>query len=319
MSGNSENLVAGKDFNVKTNNPMHDIGEFTEYEKRDIAKDLREYVTHSHGGVQNAASRALVNVSQGVISRVLSGDWDSILNRTWMIIKNQVCVEEGREWKMVPTQNFLKVKHHITEAKKNALTFAIIGSAGCGKTEALKYLQQHDGLILVRCEEGWHRKKFLEKILEAMHDYDSYGTALDMIENVKSNLLEYYRPVIALDEADKLSDTLLYYFITLYNHLEGRVGICLLATSHLRKRIEKGVRLNRKGYSEIYSRLGRRFIELKKIEKTDVQHILTTNGIEDPATQNYIFNDSQNDLRRVKKLALAHRRKMQELQKGGEE
>ena len=44
---------------------------------------------------------------------------------------------------------------------------------------------------------------------------------------------------MVLDEADKLSDQVLYFFISLYNKLEDRVGIILCATDYLEKRIKK--------------------------------------------------------------------------------
>lgn len=78
------------------------------------------------------------------------------------------------------------------------------------------------------------------------------------------------RPLLILDEADKLSDSVLYFFITLYNHLEDECGIVLCATNHLEKRIVRGIKLNRKGYSEIWSRLGRKCVPLKGVSAADV-------------------------------------------------
>ncbi len=77
-------------------------------------------------------------------------------------------------------------------------------------------------------------------------------------------------PLIVLDEADKLSDQVLYFFISLYKQLEDHCGIILTATSYLRARIEKGLRLNRKGYAEIFSRIGRKFVELPLHNSEDV-------------------------------------------------
>ena len=84
-----------------------------------------------------------------------------------------------------------------------------------------------------------------------------------------------------MDEADKLSDQVLYFFITLYNQLEDHCGIVLLATDYLEKKIRKGLRLNRKGYKEIYSRIGRRFIPLRAVNLTDITGVCIANGITD--------------------------------------
>jgi hypothetical protein len=108
-------------------------------------------------------------------------------------------------------------------------------------------------------------------------------------------------PLLILDEADKLSDQVLYFFITLYNQLEDHCGIVLIATDHLQKRINRGLKLNRKGYKEIYSRIGRKFVELHGVGSTDVAQICMANGINDTKQIKEIYNDCEGDLRRVKR------------------
>jgi hypothetical protein len=102
----------------------------------------------------------------------------------------------------------------------------------------------------------------------------------------------------------------MYFFITLYNQLEDRCGIVLCATDHLSKRVKRGLTLNRRGYKEIYSRVGRKFIELEGVGITDVTQICMANGIKNPALIKDIYNDSENDLRRVKRKI--HAVRMQE-------
>jgi hypothetical protein len=104
-----------------------------------------------------------------------------------------------------------------------------------------------------------------------------------------------------MDEADKLSDQVLYFFITLYNQLEGHCGIVLAATPHLEKRIKRGIKLNKKGYTEIFSRLGRKFIELKGVCFSDVKAICQANGVNGATGIKEIWDDCEGDLRRVKR------------------
>ena len=108
--------------------------------------------------------------------------------------------------------------------------------------------------------------------------------------------------LIVLDEADKLSDQVLHFFITIYNKLEDTVGIVLCATQYLKKRIERGVVNNRKGYKEIYSRIGRKFIPMPVVNRGDIKAVCTANGLEDRREIERIIDDADNDLRRVKRL-----------------
>ena len=111
--------------------------------------------------------------------------------------------------------------------------------------------------------------------------------------------------LIVMDEADKLSDQVLHFFITIYNKLEDTVGIVLCATQYLKKRIERGAMNNRKGYKEIYSRIGRKFIPMPVVNRGDIKAVCMANGLEDRAEISRIIEDCDNDLRRVKRLVCA--------------
>ena len=102
-------------------------------------------------------------------------------------------------------------------------------------------------------------------------------------------------------EADKLSDQVLYFFISLYNQLEGQCGLVLCATSFLEKRITRGVRFNRRGYQEIYSRIGRKFVKLQVVNDEDIAAVCRANGVTSAADIGAIIKDADCDLRRVKR------------------
>lgn len=130
----------------------------------------------------------------------------------------------------------------------------------------------------------------------------------EMMQRVVIELKSTDNPLIILDEADKLADNVLLFFITLYNELEDHAGIILMATHFLERRIKRGVAAQRKGYREIYSRIGLRFIELEITSYQDVSSVCTMNGVEDERTILAISKDCDGDIRRVKRLVIANKR-----------
>lgn len=133
-------------------------------------------------------------------------------------------------------------------------------------------------------------------------------TLPEMMHKAVLLLKSIENPIIILDEADKLADNVLLFFITLYNELENHCGIVLMATHFLEKRIRRGVAMEKKGYREIYSRVGLRFIELESTSFSDIEKVCKANGIDDSTTIRAIAKDSDGDVRRVRRLIFATKR-----------
>lgn len=89
------------------------------------------------------------------------------------------------------------------------------------------------------------------------------------------------KPVLLIDEGDKLSPSALRKLISLFNKTEDRLGLIISGTENLEKEIKRGVKYSKKGYDEIDSRLGRVFIHLKGATYDEVLGICKVNGIAD--------------------------------------
>lgn len=278
-------------------------------EKQSIKALLAEYVEQK--GSQNKAARSLNEVSAATISQILSGNWDLISDDMWRNVAHQVGYER-RSWNIVPTRGYTKMTQILTDAQDNALVMAVVGDAGCGKTEAIKtYTAANRNVYHLCCSEYWNRKHFLTELLRSL-GIEATGTVTDMMFDAIQALKKKDAPLVILDEADKLSDQVLYFFISIYNQLEDHCGILLCATDYLEKRIKRGVRNSRKGYREIYSRVGRKFIGLPLANTKDVAAICAVNGVKDKGDIARIAEEADGDLRRVKRLVWSLKTQEQE-------
>lgn len=244
-------------------------------------------------------------VSSATISKILAGSWETISDEMWRTVAAQTGGKvEG--WQVVSTQAYDRMTFTLTNAQADALVLAVTGEAGSGKTEAIKnYAAGHANAYHLTCSEYWNRRTFMHKLLKCMGVGVSGTTVGEMMDDIVDTLKRKDAPLIVLDEADKLTDQVLYFFISLYNQLEGHCGIILTATSYLQKRIERGVRLNRKGYAEIYSRIGRKFVKLPLLNSEDIAAVCVANGLNDSKGINRIINESEGDLRRIKRSVWA--------------
>ncbi|MBI1838255.1 MAG: ATP-binding protein [Flavobacteriia bacterium] len=267
--------------------------------KHAIKEKLSIYVDRFDS--QNKAANSLTGVSSATLSQIQNNKWDLIKDEMWRNIASQIGYEEN-QWNIVETRDFRMLSAIMKDAQEHSNVFAVVGSAGSGKTLAQRsFSETNKKVYLVQCAEYWNRKFFLAELLTKMgRDYSGLTVAEMMHEAVRVLKMQD-KPLLILDEADKLSDQVLYFFITLYNQLEDNCGILICATDHLAKRINRGRKLNKKGYNEIYSRIGRKFIELKGVGSTDVEQICRANGVNDKNLIKEIFEDSEYDLRRVKR------------------
>lgn len=75
-------------------------------------------------------------------------------------------------------------------------------------------------------------------------------------------------PLLVFDEADKLTEPVFHYFISLYNKLEEKCGVVFLSTDYIVKRISNGLKYQKPGYKEFFSRIGRKFSRWNRQTRT---------------------------------------------------
>lgn len=287
-------------------------------EKQNVVGALSEFCAKM--GSQNKAAVAL-GVSPALVSRMLKGDWNLIKDEMWRKVASG-CGYSSATWNIVETRDLQTLHYLYEDAQNNGTAMAITGKAGTGKTLAGKqYCRGNKTAFILCCNEYWNKKMFLQELLAVMgSDWSGYTTA-DMMYAIVKKIKSIDHPLLILDEADKLNDNLLYFFITIYNSLEDhlgtlRCGLILQATSFLEKRINRGVKLNKKGYNEIYSRICRRFIPLNGVSNRDITMVCQANGLEDTDDIRDVIDDSEGDLRRVRRrihsLKIKHEQQLKE-------
>ena len=267
--------------------------------KDQIVEKLREYIARFDS--QNKAANSLKGVSSATISQMVNSNWELIKDEMWRNVAAQIGMNDG-EWVGVETRDFKIMTRLMQDAQLHSNVYAVTGAAGTGKTFAARqFASSNRRVYFIQCAEFWNKKMFLQELMAAMGRETAGLTIGEMMYDVVSELKKQQNPLIVFDEADKLADFVLYFFITLYNQLEDQAGIVLCATNYLEKRINWGVKLNKKGYNEIYSRIGRKCVTLKGLSASDISAVCMANGVTEKAQLQEIIADSESDLRRVKR------------------
>ena len=261
----------------------------TKKEKDDIRLSLLEYVSRYPS--QNRAAASLNGVLAPTVSSIINGKYDLISDDMWRNIAAQIApTSKNRDWQIVETAPFQEIQIALSDAQEYKKVRWVVGDAGCGKTTGANYYARYNReVFVVLCDEDMRKSDFVREIARkvgfksaGMRIRDILDTAIDMIS-------KHDNPLLIFDEGDKLNDNVFHYFINIYNRLEGHCGIVFMSTSYIQNRIERGVNANKKGYNEIYSRIGRRFFELEPVGGQDVIAICRANGLEEVAAINKVI------------------------------
>ncbi len=275
----------------------------TQEERNKIIEALRVYVAKYPS--QNKAAASLNGVSPATVSAMINGRHESISDDMWRNVASQIMAPSATsEWQIVETRAFQEIFLALQDAQDNKSVRWITGDAGCGKTTTAGiYASEHREVFTVLCDEDMRKGDFVREIARKV-GFRSAGMRIrDILDTAIERIMQMDSPLLVFDEGDKLNDNVFHYFINIYNRLEGKCGIVFMSTSYIRHRIERGVSANRKGYNEIYSRIGRRFFELDPTGRADVAAICQANGLtEERHVKNVITaaEKSDFDLRCVK-------------------
>ena len=100
-------------------------------EKQQIAARLKEYCEKM--GSQNKAARSLNGISTATVSKMLTGQWDTISDELWRGVAAQIG-HDTSAWQIVKTGAYRRMEFLMEQAKAERLAIAIPGVAPGGAT-----------------------------------------------------------------------------------------------------------------------------------------------------------------------------------------
>jgi hypothetical protein len=270
-----------------------------ENQKKEIQLLTQQYVATYDSQAKAAAS--IKDTSEATVIQILKGRFEGISDAMFRNIAKQVGWNE-RKSTLVETLNFNTLLLYYSIARDHGETFAVVARAGGGKSYTGKWYANNmkgKNVYYLECAEHWNKKYFLLELLEAMGKNAGGMNIYEMMKLVVSELRKQDKPLIIIDEVDKLADNTLLFFITLYNQLHGLCGIVWTSTDAIVKRVDKAVSKNKVGFNEIFSRIGRKFIELPGLNKSELKEICQANGITGEEDINRVLNTCEGDVRRI--------------------
>lgn len=272
-------------------------------QKNEIRTLLQEYVSRFPS--QNRAANSLVDVSAGTVSTIINGKYDTISDEMFLKIKSQIAPRKADDWQLCETMLYKELNTLLEDAQLYQNVAWAVSPAGSGKsTTANDYAARHENAFVISCSEDMKRGDFIRELARVIGVNVSDMSLRFALERVTKYLLTLENPLLIFDEGDKIPDVVFYYFITIYNRLEGHCGIIFMSTNYIKRRMEVGLSYNKKGYDEIHSRICRKFIDLTPANSFEVAAVARANGIADEKIIKAVVKDAATcafDMRRVRR------------------
>lgn len=280
------------------------MNELSTKEKDVIREALRTYVAKYPS--QNKAAGSLKNTSVGTISSIMNGKYENISDEMFRNIASQVgCRSKDTGWQIVETSAYQEIRYALDDAQRWRNVTWVVGEAGCGKTTTARlYTEEHKEVFYILCSEDMKKGDFVREIAQKVGIKTDGHNIREIWGLILDDVIQMDAPLLIFDEADKLTEPVFHYFISMYNKLEDKSGIVFLSTDYIKKRINLGLRHQKPGYKEFFSRMGRKYFELEETTASDVYSICVANGVQDKKKIEEVIRDAELcdfDLRRVKK------------------
>lgn len=250
--------------------------------------------------------------------------WHLVADRKWLSVALALGLSfQSTGWQLVETTNTRIMTRLLADAQREAMFMAISHKAGQGKSASIGLYKSGDengATYVLECEESWSHKLFLQKLAQTL-GVDTEGLTVSAMTD---EIVAFFKrrsaqvdPLLVLDEANKLKPSSLRLIIPLYNKLRGQMGLVIVGADDLERHIKSGVKRQVRGYDELDSRLGRKFMHLVGATEADVRAICAANGLVDTAVQAELWRSMrpdrvpidgkyvelvQDDLRRLERL-----------------
>lgn len=262
----------------------------------DIQK-LKNYLENQIARTASAAEIARkCGISSAALSQFRNGKYGADEMKLAQTIAQALGYRENN-WVTVDTvTSYRMVEMTFKAAKEESMWMGISSKAGIGKTESLRDMYNRatdDSVVFIQCTKWSGRQLFLELAKRTVGLSKGYNS----IDKLKADVVEYFysissrKPILLIDEADKLQPSALASLIDLYNRTDSFLGAILAGTERLEEKIKTGAasRGKRENFDELDSRLGREYIHLLGATEKDVKAICAANGVDDVAVQENIW------------------------------
>ena len=177
------------------------------------------------------------------------------------------------------TSDFKSCFNACDNARKYRFMIGITGDTGMGKTTALEKYAAKRNTFYIAYDKTMKPKQFFSTLLRQMNiDFD--GSINQMVSRISDELNSMTAPLLIIDEAGKITHTMILYLHVLRDKTIKRCGIVLAGMPYFKTSLIKFSNKEKEGFAEFLRRINI-WHSLKGLSRSEVSFICNESGIKE--------------------------------------
>jgi DNA transposition AAA+ family ATPase len=194
-------------------------------------------------------------IASGNIFQVLAdGQWIALARKCGLNLKGE------SRWKTAQTPVYNMIYGQLKKCQQEGLSSIFCDEAGVGKSHAAKqYAKENKYVAYIDCSQV-KTKSRLVRLMAEVFGCESTGRYRDVYVDLCGYINSAAQnPLIILDEAGDLDYPAFLELKALWNATEGACGWYMMGADGLKAKINRNIDFKRVGFTELYSRYGRKY------------------------------------------------------------
>lgn len=226
---------------------------------------------HKYATDRNFAVALGINPAQ--LSQVLAGNTLNVLSdANWVQIARKVEVDlhDRTPWVTAITPVYKKIYNQLKHCQEKSTSAIFCDEAGIGKTYTAKaYVRENKNAIYIDGSQVKSKHRFVRMMARECGLLNT-GRYNDVYADLVAYLgAGFNKMLVIVDEAGDLEYTAFLELKALWNATENTCGWYMMGADGLEAKIKRSIEFKRIGFTEIFSRYGRKFQSVTPRGKED--------------------------------------------------
>lgn len=220
-----------------------------------------------------------IGISAAQYSRIKNGDTERVLSdANWISLARHLGVNMGNcvDWKTANTPVFQFISAQLEKCQSDSISALLCDLSDIGKTyTAVHYAKTHKNVVYVDCSQVKSKQKLIRCIAKGF-GVGSTGRYADVYEDLVFYIKTIDTPLVILDEAGDLQYDAFLEIKALWNATEMACGYYMMGADGLKEKISRAIDGKKVGYTEIFSRFGRKYGTVIPYDKENRERLTQT-------------------------------------------